>query len=541
MKKNKSQLLCSLSIKAKLIALILTVFLVSIVGVGFYIYTSITNQYYTDARLRVERIAEAASISDLIVDGLEHPNDTKKIAQIQQTAKHLQKMTSVSFIVVIDMQGIRKSHANHNLIGLPVEGGDEADVLKGKSYISQAKGTLGFSIRAFKPIFSENKQIGAVIVGITVNTIELAASKLTTPILLSLASVFAISICLAILLSKNIKNSLLGFEPVQMTRLYEEMDAILHTVREGIIVINKQGEITLINDGARRILKIEQNKDNIISSHVTKWIPNTRLLEVIKSGKLEYDCEQKINGSVILTTRHPLYIKGELIGAVATFRDMTEVRQLAENLTGVKRYADALRSQSHEFLNKIHVINGLINSCDKQKLIDYVQKIIGSQTQELHAVDKYIKDPIVAGFLQSKYSRARELDVGFNITAQGVLFSISNSSVLHSIITILGNLIDNSLDAVQCCADREIDLEFNIKDDVWEIIIQDSGEGIDSQYIDQIFNKGFSTKGESRGFGLYLVLSCIDELNGKIEVSSSANEGTNFHLYLPLSEIYKGA
>lgn len=537
--KNRTQPLYYLNIKTKLISLIFIVFLVTVFCVGFYIYRSIINQYYSDFSYRVERIADVASISNNIIDGLKNPNNHEKVSLIQKTTQNLQNITNVSFIVVIDMQGIRKSHTNQELIGLPVAGGDESEVLTGKSYVSHAKGTLGFSIRAFKPIFSDGEQVGAIIVGVTVNTIELAASKLTTPILLSLGVVFALSICFAIWLSKNIKNSLLGFEPPQMVRLYERMDAILHTVREGIIVINTQGEITLINDRAIRILKIKQSKENIISSLVTKWIPNTRLLEVIKSGKLEYDCEQKINGSVILTTRHPLYVKDELIGAVATFRDMTEVRQLAENLTGVKSYVDALRSQSHEFFNKIHVINGLIKGNEKQKLIDYIEKIIGSQSKELFIVEKHIKDPLIAGFLQSKYSRARELDVGFNIEAQGILESITDSSVVHSIITILGNLIDNSLDAVQNCSEREIELEFNVKTDSWEIIIQDSGEGISNQNIDRIFNKGFSTKGTNRGLGLYLVLSCIDELNGHIEVSSSINEGTLFHLHLPLSEIYR--
>ncbi|WP_392559608.1 PAS domain-containing protein [Orbus mooreae] len=196
-------------------------------------------------------------------------------------------------------------------------------------------------------------------VGQTVNKIEYLASRTNQPILLTLIVSLLIAISLAVWFSKSIKNILLGLEPFEMATLFEEINAIISTVKEGILVMNKDGIITQINDEAIRILRITEPRNKILNSNVQQIIPNTRLYDVMLTGESEYDREQNINDVVILTNRTPLFVNGKLSGAIASFRDMTEIRQLAENLTGVNRYADALRSQSHEFNNKLHVIYGL--------------------------------------------------------------------------------------------------------------------------------------------------------------------------------------
>ena len=529
-----------LPLKVKLISLICLVFILSVIAQNIYIVHVVNNEYLINSRQRVENIANIISTSQTIIQEIQNPTP-QNIASIQAKTEQSRALTQTDFIVIFNMQGVRYSHPDRNKIGQTIVGGDEQRALKGESYTSIAKGTLGDSVRAFKPIMNDkNQQIGAVLVGQTLQKINHLASRTSQPIWLSLFASLSIAILLAYLLSRNIKKILYGLEPIQMAQLFAERNAIIRTVKEGIVVINREGLITQINDEAIRILRIQKDKQTIIGLPVGDFIPNTRLYEVMISGNAEYDCEQNINGVVILTNRTPLFVNDALVGAIASFRDMTEVRKLAENLTGVNRYADALRSQSHEFNNKLHVIYGLAFNDNKLELIDYLEEIIGNQQAESKLVSQYIKDPIIAGFLNSKFSRARELNVTLTFNIDGILAPIIDTSVTHSLVTILGNLIDNGLDAVQFLDDKQIKVSLVIDNTNFEIEINDNGEGISENDIQYIFQKGYSTKGDNRGFGLYLVLASIDELDGHIQLCDSDNKkGTCFKVLLPLKEIYR--
>ncbi|OCG23943.1 hypothetical protein A9G11_04760 [Gilliamella sp. wkB108] len=529
-----------LSLKVKLISLICLVFILSVIAENIYIIHVVNDEYLRLSRQRVENIANIISTSGNTIDNMNNPTPAN-LDFIQNDTEQARLLSQVDFIVVFNMQGIRYSHPDKNKIGKLIVGGDEQRALQGESYTSIAKGTLGNSVRAFRPIFNhEHQQIGAVLVGQTLQKIDHMAARTSQPIWLSLFASLAVAIILASLLSRNIKKTLYGFEPIEMAQLFAERDAIISTVKEGIVVVNRNGLITQINNEAMRILRIEDSKENIINRHITDIIPNTRLHEVMISGIAEYDCEQNINGVVILTNRTPLFVNDSLVGAIASFRDMTEVRQLAENLTGVNRYADALRSQSHEFKNKLHVIYGLAFNDNKQELIDYLEEIIGNKQAESKLVSQAIKDPIIAGFLNSKFSRARELGVSLSFNIDGVLALIPDSSVTHSLITILGNLIDNGLDAVQFLDDKRISVNLVVGDTIFQIEINDNGEGISEKDMQHIFQKGYSTKGDNRGIGLYLVLASIDELDGHIQLCDrSDKKGTCFRVLLPLKALYR--
>lgn len=527
-----------LKLKTKLIILICCVFALAVIAENIYIIRIINTQSYTNSIQNVESVADIIANRPEIIKNIENPTK-QNLADIQHYAQIATSLSQAEFITIFDMNGIRFSHPDQDKIGQMIVGGDGDRVLKGESYISTAKGTLGLSIRAFRPIFGkDNTQIGGVMVGQTVNKIEYLASRTNQPILLTLIVSLLIAISLAVWFSKSIKNILLGLEPFEMATLFEERNAIISTVKEGILVINKDGIITQINDEAIRILRITEPRNKILNSNVQQIIPNTRLYDVMLTGESEYDREQNINDVVILTNRTPLFVNGKLSGAIASFRDMTEIRQLAENLTGVNRYADALRSQSHEFNNKLHVIYGLAFNENNQQLIDYLEDLMGSNEKEYAQISQSIHDPIISAFLNSKFSRARELGVTLTFDLIGELQQITDSSVTHRLITILGNLIDNGLDAVQFLEDKKIAIQLNITKNDLIIQVKDNGNGISQEDSQKIFTKGYSTKGDNRGIGLYLVLASVNELNGHIELDQKVGLGTCFRIYLPLKKLY---
>ncbi|WP_392559607.1 ATP-binding protein [Orbus mooreae] len=163
---------------------------------------------------------------------------------------------------------------------------------------------------------------------------------------------------------------------------------------------------------------------------------------------------------------------------------------------------------------------------------------MGSNEKEYAQISQSIHDPIISAFLNSKFSRARELGVTLTFDLIGELQQITDSSVTHRLITILGNLIDNGLDAVQFLEDKKIAVQLNITKNDLIIQVKDNGNGISQEDSQKIFTKGYSTKGDNRGIGLYLVLASVNELNGHIELDQKVGLGTCFRIYLPLKKLY---
>ncbi|WP_394027314.1 DcuS/MalK family sensor histidine kinase [Desulfovibrio falkowii] len=493
---------------------------------------------FEQAEQTVANVAQLTAESSAVIEGMEEPRGEAW----KQMADFLGMLTSVSgvkFIVLIDMNGNRIYHPEAQKIGAHVVGGDEGEALKGKTYISSARGTFGFSQRAFRPVYAENgRQVGAVVVGIMSRDIENNVARLTSPMTWLFGLSLIIGIVLAVLLSRKIKKILFGLEPHQIARMLEERNAILSTVREGIIAINKNSRLVVVNEMAEKILRAAGVKGKLLGQPVQEVVPSTRLDSILRQGKPEYDREQNINGLIIMTNRAPVIIQGKTVGAVATFRDLTEIRVQAERLTGLRNYAEALRSRSHEYLNRLHVISGLLNNRCYAELEGYLADIIGSKVREISSIKANVREPVVVGLLESKFSRANELGVTLSIGGDGIIPPLSSRGG-HALVTVLGNLVDNAFDAVSYTDEKHIHL--NVHSDAARLVISvsDTGRGVDENHLQKIFNKGFSTKGAGRGIGLYMLLLTLDELDGSVEIDSHVEQGTTFTVSVPLARLMR--
>lgn len=531
-----------LSLKTKLISLICAAFIFSVVVQYVYTIHMIKKEFYHLSSQRFKDIAELVSTNHNLINQVSNPT-SDNLQAIQYYTEQVRQLALVDFVVIFNMQGVQYSHLDKSKTGQQFVKGNEQKALHATSYLSTARGALSDSITASSPIYNDNKQqIGIVLVGQTRHKMNYLALKSSQSVWLSLLVSFTLAVIFACLLSRHIKMLLCGLKPNQIDQLFEERNTIIRTVKEGIVVINRDGLISQINDEAIRILHMDKSKENIIGKPISTLTPNARLNEVMNKGIAEYDCEQNIDGMVILTNRIPIFVKNKLVGAIASFRDITEIRQLSKKLTSINRDADALRSQSHEFNNKLHVIYGLAYQDNKQELVNYLEEIIGNKQPELDEISQYIKDPIITGFLNSKLSQIKELGVSLTFNINGMLAPISNHLVIHHLITILGNLIDNSLDAVHCLSDKKIEINFTVQNGYFYIEIIDNGIGISEKDVQHIFQKGYSTKGDNRGMGLYLVLSCVDELGGNIQLFNlSKKKGACFKISLPLAVLYREA
>ena len=479
---------------------------------------------------KAKTIAHIVANESIVIDGLIGKADT---SAIQTYTNRILKNTGVQFIVVMDMNGIRKSHPNPQKIGHHFIGGDEGPVLKGKEHVSLAEGTLGISMRVFVPVFSETgEQLGAVAVGISADNVKERVKESRHIIYIGVGVGVLVGIIGAILLARHIKKSLFGLEPHRIAKILEERNTMLQSVKEGIIAVDKEANVTLINNEATRLFKKSGLEEDFIGKDVELYMPNSRIKEVLQTGEVQLNEEQNIYGITIVTNRVPLYVKGEIVGAIATFRDKTEIRKLAEELTGIKLYAEALRAQSHEFMNKMHVVLGLTHMKQYEELQKYISGMVSEHQYEIGGIMKRIKSPVFAGFLLGKLSYAREKNIKLIISEDSYMPEIEDETITHELITIVGNLIDNALEAVTNCEKKQVEVEIQYGDTLI-ITVQDTGKGIQEEEIGALFTKGYSTKGDNRGYGLYLVTESIQRINGEIHVYSLVGQGTTITIEIP--------
>ncbi len=383
----------------------------------------------------------------------------------------------------------------------------------------------------------KNETIGYVVTGysdeiVNNSTIDAVLFLLAMTLLGLIVGIFG-----AIYLAKRIKSVLFGFEPEEIARLLQERNIILDSVREGIININANGRITLVNSEAHLLLKQAGISDvnELFGKSARDVLKRIPLDDIIKEGKTLVDVSAKIGSTVFIITAVPLLEDKSIIGAVLTFRKKSVVEEMANQLTGFKNYATALRAQTHEFMNKMHVIMGLIDMKAYDELKNFTQEIAYNRQSEVSYVVTRLKDITLSGFILGKISRSRELDIDFSLTDESELHGELDVPSVHDIVLIAGNIIENAFDALKNFeGERIVNLSILDFDREIVIVVEDSGPGMSEETRKQIFQRGFSSKGESgHGFGLYLVQQSINSLNGTITVESAPGEGSTFTVRLP--------
>lgn len=456
---------------------------------------------------------------------------------IQPIAERIRKQIGAEFIVIGNRNEVRYSHPDPDRIGQKMVGGDNNRVFKGESVISESIGTLGPSLRGKAPIFSEGKVIGVVSVGYLQTDIEKEVSKIKQKFFTTTMFILAGGLFAALIISLNIKRAIFGLEPKEIAWMYQEKHAILESIHEGIIAIDTAGKITVVNETAHKILNVPSNVI-LRGKRVEEVIENTHLLEVVKTGQAEYDREFMIFGEVYLANRIPILNKrGEVIGAVASMRNKSELSALLQELSHVRSYAEGLRAQTHEYSNRMYTLLGLIQLGSYKEAIDFISKEVDVTQGFVRFLMQEIPDPIIAGFILGKVSLASELKIKFSVDRDSSFKDVPSEINRDQLVTIIGNLVNNAFEAVRENDKVEKRVSLSLIDLGKELIIEveDNGNGIDSANNERIFQEGFSTKhgNSNAGIGLSLVKKEIDSLGGYITFSTKKGEGTIFTVAIP--------
>lgn len=523
-----------MKLQTKLIIIICSLIIVVIVFLSLLFQHMLAATLREQIGLRALNVAESVAAVPLVRDAFQQQEPHK---QIQPFAEMIRRKTGAEYVVVGNKEGIRYSHPVEERIGKKMVGGDNEAVLQGKSIISEAVGSLGPAIRGKAPIFDDNGQvIGIVSVGFMLEDIQKIVWAYTEKILLFSIIALLLGVIGSVLIARTVKKSIHGLEPKEIGLLYQEKQAILEAIREGLIAVNQDGMVTMVNKTAMSMLGCE-TEQNVLGKYILHVIPHSRLLEVMKTGRAEYDVEMGIGEQTVIANRIPIVDKnGCVIGAVSTFRNKSELYRLAKELSQVKSYAEALRAQTHEFSNKLYVISGLIQLESYEEALELITKETNVQQDIVRFVMKEISDPVIGGLLIGKFSKASELKIMFDIDRQSSFRDVPSTIDRDHLVTIIGNIIDNAMEAVleNGREEKRVAVFFTDLGEDLIIEVEDTGAGIPDGLYPQIFNKGFSTKSAAnRGYGLDLVQKSLTALQGHITYHTEEGKGTIFTVVIP--------
>ena len=325
-----------------------------------------------------------------------------------------------------------------------------------------------------------------------------------------------------------------GYTPKQVAFLIGQQHMVLDNLKVGIIYTDNRGKILLLNAAGKSLLQLD---DSAIGTNVKSYFFGAPFQDIIDKGENILTQEIRVSaGNTILFRFHVVRDPDmeQLIGVIASLEDLTIVKQRAEELTGMRMLMNEVRAQNHEFMNKLHTISGLIQLEEYQEAIDFISQSARSSQKLVGAINSKVKEPSVAGLLLSKCNKAGEKKVKLVINEDTYMRDLPEKMHKDEFCSIVGNLIENSLDELAGRTDGIIEVGIFQSETEMNITVFDNGRGIPEDMQEKIFEKGHSSKGENRGYGLYIIKEIVDTYGGKIRLWCES--GTMIVITIPMRQ-----
>ncbi len=457
-------------------------------------------------------------------------------------------LADVDVISIVNTDNMRIYHTNHNLIGTEYDGTHPDFSTHKKGFYTESDiGPSGPQRRTYSAIYDgRGNYIGFIMAIMLKTSIRSFTYKIVLLFLSVTVAAILIEIAICRAFSRKLKRRLLGYEPDAFTSMFRIRDNILESTYDGIMAADSNLNIQFANKAAKKLLGCDEESCDAKVSLIQQNVFADRFLsEVIKTGNAAFGIQHETeNGTALMVDCVPVKEDGIISGAVAILHDRTEYTKLMEELSGTKYLVDSMRANNHDFTNKLHVILGLIQIGEYDKAVSYIENISIIQRETLSTVMHAVDNASFAALLIGKIARASECNVKF-ILKEGIRFKSSEVAVpSEALVTIVGNLIDNALDAMNMNLnnDRPRELEFGVftkpgaEADAGNgellLTVRDTGCGIPDDIKDRIFEKGFSTKGTGRGVGMYHTKQLVESLGGTISFVSEQDVGTSFMVQL---------
>ncbi|TFD88108.1 sensor histidine kinase [Cryobacterium lactosi] len=525
------------------------VFIVSLaVFVGTASFVDARDRGYTETADRMLSVAISIADSPLVVTAAESADPT---AALQAYTLEVSQDASLDFITIMSPAGIRWTHPDPAEIGREYIG-ETGPAAAGSPLTEVTAGTLGPSVRAVVPILDPDGQVvGMVAAGVKTSNLQIALNaRLPAILALSLALLLAGSVA-TWLLGRYLRRVTLGWGPEELAQLFVYNDSVLHSVREGLVLVDRKGNLVLYNDQAADLLGIPARPPSRSAGASAPAIDDldlpASLADLLRSGRTAHDEIHLTETRVLVVSQEPavptpsrVRPRAAPMGTVATIRDHTDLQSLGTELASMRTLSDALRAQTHEHANRLHTIVSLMELGRADEALEFATRDMAVSQQLTDEMISSVDEPVIGALLVGKFAQAGELGVQLNVDAAGT--PVDSGLSVQDLVTVLGNLVDNALEAaVGGEAPRRVDVAIRTTMDTVPptvvIEVADSGRGVDPDELDEVFRLGYSTKEPGRygrGLGLALVRQAVTRLGGTLTVTR--RRGAVFTVTIPLRE-----
>ncbi|MCC5035635.1 sensor histidine kinase [Streptomyces sp. WAC 00631] len=536
------------------------VVLVAVVVAGYAVFAYVTDLRQTEetARLRAMTAARAIAASPSVPEAIRGEDPT---AVLQPYAETVRRDTGVAFVTIMDPDGIRWTHPDPERIGEEFLG-HTGPALAGRTFSETYTGTLGPSVRVVTPIRDGGRVVGLVSAGITVERISAEVRRqMAVPAGVALGALVLGGLGTYVV-NARLRRHTHGMNAAELSRMHDYHQAALHAVREGLLMLDGQRRIALVNDGGRELLGLGPDA---VGRRVTELGLPPSLTGALLASEPRVDEVHPTAQRIVVVNTSPVS-GGERRGTVVTLRDHTELQALSGELDSVRGFAEALRSQAHEAANRLHAVVSLIELGRADEAVRFATEELELAQALTDRVVAAVGEPVLAALLLGKAAQASERGVELTLAPESRI----DDGVLppelppRDLVTILGNLIDNAVEAAggesSGTEGRErrprVTVTARAADGELLLRVRDTGPGITPEALDGMFERGWTTKaarrigaegGTGRGIGLALVRQAVRRNGGTIEAAPAdgrgggtaggGDGGAEFTVRLPLAAV----
>lgn len=522
-----------MTLAGQFLLLQLSVLVLVLLAAGFVTLQQAESSFRDERGSRLRSAGESLAGTDAVRLGLQERYPS--LEALGSYAEDVRARLGVDAVYLTDAEGVAVIGPDPTTVGEPVDLGDRT-VLDGASWVGDVEERDRHSLAAAVPVLADDGEVvGAVLVAEEYPSLAARAERSVPDLAVFLALGLALGGVGSFGLSRLIRRRTRGLEPAEIGALADQREALLHSIREGLVAVGADGRLTVVNDTARSLLALGPGvgagtplRDAGLPAGVADLLaPDLDEDEVL-------DAVVVLDGRVLVANRTRVRGGGATGGVVVTLRDHTELLALRSELRERESVTETLRAQAHEFSNQLHTVSGLLQLEEYDEAAAAIGTIVRRRAEISDGVRARVQDPQVAALLVAKTSVAAERGLVVDVVNEEPLPRL-DPELAADVVTVLGNLVDNAVEATVDAANAagggapsgSVRVVLGWSDGAAHVQVVDAGPGVAAADRDRIFTRGWSTKAAGgRGIGLALVRQVCQRRGGEVVVGSVEAPGT---------------